>query len=126
MWRLRYENRRPNENDCDGRRIRDYERSWGVAELGFFFDERCKDKIQLLNKGREEGDVQNTIGNRGRNLKESVITSGYKILPGQQSMSYDYYPNNVADDQTYSIFAADCGSENFNAYCDNRDWVNNH
>jgi hypothetical protein len=69
LWRIRYENRRPAENDCDGRRQRQYERSWGVSEIGFFFDERCKEKIKLFNGGREEGDMNSVIGNRGRNLK---------------------------------------------------------
>jgi hypothetical protein len=123
MWRMRYRNRK--SEPCAGLRKRQYERSWGVSEVVFYYDDHCRDPIRIANGGREVGDPNSIVGNRGRNLREAVISSGYRALASQGMVNYDYYTNNVADGNFGTIWAADCGSEpnSFDVNCDERDWI---
>ena len=109
MFRVRWQSRRPDGENCDGFRPRNYLRSWGVSELEFYSDDKCSSKIPLINNGVEFGDVNQIIGNRARNQPASVVTGGFRSLQAQDSLTYDYYPTNVADGSISTLFAADCG-----------------
>ncbi len=119
---------RPKDARCDAVRPRDYDRSWGLAEVEFYFDDDCNDKIPLAGNGKETDPQSTVIGNRARNLVASVVASGFRQLEQQTSVTYDYYPNNVADGDLATHFVADCntlkdGVFNNAATCSEDDWV---